>query len=59
MGRTPEDRDRFRRQLEESAAARRDLQETLDRVHARIEERRARQARGGWLKRLFSGLTAL
>lgn len=58
MGRTPEDRDRFRRHLEESAAARRELQATLDRVHARIEERRARRARGGWLRRLFNGLTA-
>ena len=54
MSRTPEERERFRRLLEENAAVRRELQATLDRVEARVQERRARRARGGWLKRLFA-----
>ena len=54
MSRTPKERERFRRVLEENAAARRELQATLERVEARLQERRARRAGGGWLRRLFA-----
>jgi hypothetical protein len=41
-GRTPEDRDRFRQTIEQGRAARKKMQEILDRVEAR---RLARQKR--------------
>ena len=37
---TPEERDRVRRALEEGEEARRNLQEILDRVEARLQARR-------------------
>jgi hypothetical protein len=52
MSRTPEDRERFRRVLEENAAAREEMQAIIDRVRARRLERRVRRERGGWLRRL-------
>jgi hypothetical protein len=42
---TPEDRDRFRRLAEQGEAARRQMQEILDRVEARRLEREAWQQR--------------
>jgi hypothetical protein len=38
-GRTPEDRDRFRENIERGRAARKKMQEILDRVEARRLER--------------------
>ncbi len=55
MKRTPEDRERFRRLLEENEAARREFQALLDRVEARMHARR--QGRG-WVPRLLGGRTA-
>ena len=49
---TPEDRDRFRRHREEGEAARRQMQEILDRVEARMQERQARRERS-LLRRLL------
>jgi hypothetical protein len=43
---TPEDRDRVRRALEEGEEARRNLQEILERVEARLQARREE-----WLNR--------
>jgi hypothetical protein len=51
--RTPEERERIRRLLEESEAARRQMQEILDRVEARMQERQARHERG-LVRRLFA-----
>ena len=50
---SPEDRDRRRRLLEESEAARRQMQEIIDRVEARMAERRDAQERS-FLRRLFA-----
>jgi hypothetical protein len=50
---TPEDRDRRRRLIEEGEAARRQMQEILDRVEARMRERQARRERS-LLRRLFA-----
>lgn len=50
---SPDDRDRFRRRREQSEAARRQMQEIIDRVEARMEERRARRERS-LLRRLFA-----
>lgn len=50
---TPEDRERYRRGAEESEAARRKMQEILDRVEARQRGRVARRERG-LLRRLLS-----
>ncbi len=41
---TPEDRERFRRHLEQSREARRNMQEILDRVAARREAELERRA---------------
>ena len=49
---TPEDRDRFRRRREEGEPARRKMQEILDRVEARMQERQERRERG-FLRRLL------
>ena len=51
--RNPEDRDRRRRLIEEGQAARRNMQEVLDRVEARMKERQARNERS-LLRRLFA-----
>lgn len=51
--RSPEDRERYRRLIQESEAARRQMQEILDRVEARMQERAARRERG-FLRRLLS-----
>jgi hypothetical protein len=56
--RTPEERDEFRRRMEENAAARREMQEIIDRVDARIQARRERMERGSWLRRLLSARRA-
>lgn len=50
---TPEDRDDFQRRMEAGAAARREMQEIINRVDARIRERRQRRERGNWLRRLL------
>jgi hypothetical protein len=50
--RSPEDRERLRRLLEEGEAARRQMREIIDRVDARMQERAARRERG-LLRRLF------
>lgn len=50
MKRMPEDRERFRRLLEENEAARREFQALLDRVEARMRERREGR---GWVARLL------
>lgn len=55
MKRTPEDRERFRRLLEENEAARREFQTLLDRVEARM---RARREGRGWVARLLGGRAA-
>lgn len=47
---TPEE---FRKGLEESAAARQKMQEILDRVEARMQERAARHERGLLRRLLF------
>ncbi|MGH3079317.1 MAG: hypothetical protein ACRDPZ_14200 [Gaiellaceae bacterium] len=49
----PDDRDRRRRLIEESQEARRQMQEILDRVEARMQERQARRERS-LLRRLFA-----
>ena len=49
----PEDRDRYRRRREQSEAARQQMQEIMDRLEARMAERRAAQERG-FLRRLFA-----
>ena len=49
----PEDRDRRRRLIEESQEARQQMQEILDRVEARMQERQARRERS-LLHRLFA-----
>ena len=51
--RTPEDRERIRRLIEDGEAARRQMQEILDRVEARMQERQARRERS-LLRRLFA-----
>ena len=50
--RTPEDRERIRRLIEDGEAARRQMQEILDRVEARMHERQARREHS-LLRRLF------
>ncbi len=49
----PEDNERRRRLMEEGEAARRNMQEILDRVEARMQERQARNERS-LLRRLFA-----
>ena len=49
----PEDRDRHRRLIEDGEAARRQMQEILDRVEARMQERQARRERS-LFRRLFA-----
>ena len=51
---TPEDRERFRRHALEAEAARRKMQEILDRVEARRLARIALNERPGVLERLLS-----
>jgi len=51
---SPEDRDRYRRTREQGEAARRQMQEILDRVEARRQARIAEWERRGFLRRLFS-----
>jgi hypothetical protein len=51
--RSREDRERVRRLLEESEAARRQMQEIIDRVEARMQERQARRERS-FFRRLFA-----
>ena len=51
--RSPEDRERIQRLIEEGQAARRQMQEIIDRVEARMQERAARNERG-LLRRLLS-----
>ena len=49
----PDDKDRHRRLIEEGQAARRNMQEILDRVEARMQERQAQNERS-FLRRLFA-----
>jgi len=49
----PEDRDRRRRLIEDGQAARQQMQEIIDRVEARMQERQARNERS-LLRRLFA-----
>jgi hypothetical protein len=49
----PEDRDRRRRLIEDGQAARRNMQEIIDRVDARMAGRRAQQERS-FFRRLFA-----
>lgn len=50
MKRTPEERERLRRLLEENESARRDLQALLDQVETRI---RARREERSWIGRVL------
>ena len=51
---SPEDRDRFRDgRRERTEAARKQMQEVIDRVETRMAEQRARRERG-LLRRLFA-----
>ena len=49
----PQDRDRRRRLIEDGQEARRQMQEIIDRVEARMQEREARRQRS-LLRRLFA-----
>jgi len=51
--RSPEDKERRRRLIEESEAARRQMQEILDRVETRRRDREARRQRS-LLRRIFA-----
>jgi len=51
--RSPEDKERIRRIIEEGEAARRNMQEIIDRVEARMQERQAHNERS-LLRRLFA-----
>lgn len=51
---TPDDRERYRRLMEEGEAARRYMQEILDRVEANRLARIARDERPGLLRRLLT-----
>ena len=50
---SPDDRERRRRVIEEGRLARQQMQEILDRVEARMQERQARRERS-FLRRLFA-----